>query len=91
MTKKPHKHRDLIIAWANGEKIQYYAHHEWANINYPSWDEDTEYRIKTEVIRYRVGLFKDGIEAAENTRQESNWQSTENFVKWLADWIEVEV
>jgi len=92
MPKKPHKHRDIIIAWADGENIQYKLCKKWIDVEWaPSWDEETEYRIKPEVIRYRVGLFKDGIEAAENTRQESNWQSTENFVKWLTDWIEVEV
>ena len=47
--RKPHKHKDLIIAWANGERIQYREppRTEWADcIRIPMWVETTEYRIK---------------------------------------------
>lgn len=44
----PHKHRDLIIAWANGAEIEFYSKicSGWSNIKNPCWSEDTQYRIK---------------------------------------------
>jgi hypothetical protein len=46
---KPHKHAELIKAWADGAIIQYYSHDdEWFDVikNSPSWKEDQKYRIK---------------------------------------------
>jgi hypothetical protein len=47
-TKRRHKHADMINAWANGEKIQYYCEYydTWLDNDDPTWDKDTEYRIK---------------------------------------------
>lgn len=50
---KPHVHRDLIIAWANGAEIQYKpdsmsAWHDWEESYCPAFGENTEYRIKPE-------------------------------------------
>lgn len=46
------KHYDLIIAWANGEDIQYRFDETevWEDVNNPSWYEDCEYRIKPKTI-----------------------------------------
>ena len=46
MTK--HIHADLIIAWANGAKIQfkYPSEEVWEDTNYPDWIEGMQYRIK---------------------------------------------
>ena len=43
-----HKHYDLIIAWAGGAEIEYYAERteKWFNADNPAWDLDTEYRVK---------------------------------------------
>jgi len=45
-----HKHADLIIAWANGAKIQLYHHSrgEWIDALDLSWLECTKYRVKPE-------------------------------------------
>ena len=45
-----HKHADLIIAWANGAKIQTYRllPDEWIDTFSPAWVEDSRYRIKPE-------------------------------------------
>ncbi len=44
---KHHKHRDLILAWADGAEIQYLGDRgNWINIETPSWVVNTEYRIK---------------------------------------------
>ena len=44
----PHKHRDLIIAWANGADIQYRSksHLAWINATDPQWLDSFIYRIK---------------------------------------------
>lgn len=47
---KPHKHAELIKAWADGAEIQAYnaAHDEWRDIDEhgPFWHPFTQYRIK---------------------------------------------
>lgn len=49
----PHKHRDVIIAWANGEEIEYRRDpsHQWSLIDDPSWVSDYEYRIKPKRVK----------------------------------------
>lgn len=46
----PRKHRDLIIAWANGAEIQAKREHGWVDCSAPVWDDDIEYRIKRKNI-----------------------------------------
>ena len=46
---KPHKHKDLIIAWANGAEIQLKnIKGNWVETSFPSWETFCEYRIKPE-------------------------------------------
>ena len=48
---KRHKHADVIIAWANGEEIEFRhsVSNEWEPEGYtPTWDYWSEYRIKPE-------------------------------------------
>ena len=50
---KPHKHRDLIIAWANGAIIEFKNFNgEWKEPSggqqHIGWGENVEYRIKPE-------------------------------------------
>lgn len=62
--KKPHKHAALIKAWADGATIQIRnTGHNWIDVigNRPHWDENTEYRIKPELIVLYYTLFSDGI------------------------------
>ena len=44
--KPPHKHRDLIIEWANGADIQVMYHGNWVDQFDPDWEDSWEYRIK---------------------------------------------
>jgi hypothetical protein len=49
--KTPHKHADVIKAWADGAEIEFYdtrfGEHRWKSCgNTPCWDERFEYRIK---------------------------------------------
>lgn len=44
---KPHKHAELIKAWADGETIEVLSDNEWYIILGPiNWEEDSQYRIK---------------------------------------------
>lgn len=50
--KTPHKHAELIKAWADGAQIQYksqlLAERGWVDDPHPSFDVDYEWRIKPE-------------------------------------------
>ena len=44
------KHYDLILAWADGAKIQFRESGgtDWYDVTTPSWGQHTNYRIKPE-------------------------------------------
>jgi len=46
-----HKHADTIIAWANGENIEYRwsDFDSWKQTKYPEWFDSTQYRIQEEI------------------------------------------
>jgi len=48
-----HKHYDVIVAWANGEEIEYRLgpNGYWISIVDPSWLHSTEYRIKPKKVK----------------------------------------
>jgi hypothetical protein len=60
----PHKHRDVIIAWVNGEQIESRLNNEceWGNNHNPSWNTDIEYRIKPKIVKLEgwVNVYKSG-------------------------------
>lgn len=69
--KQPHKHAELIHAWADGAEIEFKnGHGEWNPVhNPPIWSEYCEYRIKPEPkpdvvnmydLRLRIRLTFDG-------------------------------
>lgn len=66
IANKPHKHKDLIIAWANGAEIEYFndSTGSWQWTDEPYWSEDTQYRIKPEpnpdVVKY-MGVELDPL------------------------------
>jgi hypothetical protein len=45
---KPHKHAELIKAWADGAEIECRDCRVWYHAKDPRWQEDMEYRIKSE-------------------------------------------
>ncbi len=48
-TNKPHPHKDLIVAWANGAIIEVDEIGDgsnWEEVETPFWDINTNYRIK---------------------------------------------
>ena len=49
--KQPHKHAEVIKAWADGAEIQWfedYAWHDWVWSHAPAFMHHDEYRIKPE-------------------------------------------
>lgn len=54
---KPHKHAELIKAWADGAEIQYRrnAQDDWKSLQNPEWNGLVEYRIKPaeKVVRWQ--------------------------------------
>ena len=74
---KPRKHKDLIIAWANGAEIQYQNHHgQWMEASLPNWDEFTEYRIKPEpkpdIVRYVSHVHCNGDTYFSSLKKDMN-------------------
>ena len=46
---KPHKHAELIKAWADGAEIEYKnIRGGWGDVSHPCWFNHSEYRIKPE-------------------------------------------
>lgn len=61
---KPHKHAELIKAWADGHTIQYKHGYAWWDCDYPDWESDEEYRIKPEpkpAVTCYLDITKDDI------------------------------
>lgn len=44
----PHKHADIIKAWADGAEVEFRAReaYVWSSARYPNWNEALEYRVK---------------------------------------------
>ena len=92
--KTPRKHAELIKKWADDTsiKIQYESSPgRWFDASSPCWSEEYGYRIKTEVIRYRVALLIAGTITADDIEEEKDIESLSFFKEWITDWIEVEV
>lgn len=96
--RTPHKHAELIKAWADGAEIQIkitgFGSSTWVDAN-PAWNPDFDYRIKPKTIKYRQYLVRyDGGNIGVNTVMD--WEGYQpqmhyRFLKWLGDWQEIEV
>jgi hypothetical protein len=65
---KPHKHAELIKAWADGADIQCWdiAFQEWRNIAQPSWTDNLQYRIKLQPKIVKMYMHYDKITECVN-------------------------
>ena len=95
--KTPHKHAELIKAWAMGERIQCRGMTDgaWHDIEHPTWLEAVEYRIKPERW-YRVALFRPTpgrgpLELVFTDGGEELAPNAEGFIRWLTPRTEYEV
>lgn len=81
---KPHKHAEVIKAWADGKEIECYYNDQWMTCNTPLWGEGTEYRIKPEPKKVWVRIVK-----IYNRRLDTNytiaWYSTDEQTKTSKD------
>ena len=73
---KPHKHAELIKAWADGAVIErLWSDKHWLIDNQPMWEEWEEYRIKPEpkpdVVSYLIKDWKFD----EWNEHEQDWDS----------------
>jgi hypothetical protein len=95
-SKQPHKHAELIKRWADDPSliVEYKYEDKWLIEPSISWNENLEYRIKPEVIRYRNVLYQSGnyyYVCAENENSGGSGGGIGLFIKYLTDWIEVGV
>lgn len=93
---KPHKHCEVIKAWADGAQVQLLDCNTWRDVPSPSWNAEWQYRVKPKTIRYRVALINETDKRIETTTADTDEQakcieSWTTFIKWITDWIEVEV
>lgn len=101
---QPHKHAELIKAWADGAIIEHFrVGFGWDECSYntPCWSPETKYRIKPKTIRYRIFLWEPQCSLTTGKKivcicseQENQYEPREKwlgFTKWLGDWQEVEV
>jgi len=74
---KPHKHSEIIKAWADGAEIQMYRpeNDSWNYINNPSWFPSIQYRVKPEpkpdIVRY-VRAAPDFVASCNTKKEYSN-------------------
>lgn len=97
----PHKHAEVIKAWADGAEIQFKRivdpQRGWEDCvpNSPNWYSNYEYRVKPKMGRYRVALFNTGPAVLASSilgeRGMEFWEAQPYFIKWLTDWMEYEV
>lgn len=92
---KPHKHKDVIIAWANGAEIECRNpafSKEWEPVEFPTWSTNVEYRVKPkeETHSFRVALMHDTnvyfTTTADDKEQEEALQQDPWFIGWLGGW-----
>lgn len=57
----PHIHAEVIKAWADGAKIQWFNSliDHWSDIATPSWNIEFKYRIKPEPKKVQLRFFED--------------------------------
>lgn len=67
---QPKKHRDLIIAWANGAEVQLLIDESWVDIDVPSWLEKQEYRIKPKTVKQEgwINVYRDDHRVYESEK-----------------------
>jgi len=59
----PHKHADIIKAWADGSEIEVFNKNKgiWQRTSCPIWAEDFAYRVKPELTKQLYHDWMTGI------------------------------
>lgn len=96
----PHKWKDVIVAWSDGEAIQYKApcDTKWSPYSgsfavTPDFSNaKLEWRIKPVTVKYRLAMVEhNNLVLVRTESSEKDVQNSWGFVKWITDWLEVEV
>lgn len=95
---KPHKWAEIIKAWADGKPIQSKdikldVWSDWVTDTPPFWATNLEWRIKPSIYRYRMVLVKNRNTNTYwvTTTDDPTIESRDYFVRWLTDWVEIEL
>lgn len=99
LSTKPRNHAGMIHAWADGATIQGYAYEEgyWYDAGRPPYTPSGTYRVKPETILYKIACLYDYehtrhyISVAQNTSEGRELETAVGFIRWITDWIEVEI
>jgi hypothetical protein len=99
--RKPHKHAEVIKAWADGKVVQVQADDGlWLDIDKPEWVTGCAYRVKPELVkvRYRVAAMRGekhvfasicNVTHGPDPEQVERWPG---FMEWIhTEWQEVEI
>lgn len=85
-----HKHYELILAWAEGQEIEYKDGYStsWTTVTTPSWCVNTEYRIKKQIWEpkggtYRMGFTVHATPGIQRETEESANKSIKKIKKYL--------
>jgi len=72
---KPHKHAEVIKAWADGAEIEtfMYTTEEWRKTEEPLWLEDRQYRIKPQPVIKKMYMHYDAIEQRVHDNHDQVW------------------
>lgn len=90
---KPHKHCELIKAWADGATIEFFhpETRKWVVDHMPTWSLIVIYRIKPEPELRHVRLWMNsrGLISSISTKNKSNINDLD--YNWVSDWVEIEL
>lgn len=92
---QPHKHRDVIIAWANGAQIQFLDGGEWIDCHdhAPRWHEEMKYRIKPRIVKREGWVNVVGLNVASYiwpTKKEADQLAHKRIACIRIEWEEEE-
>ena len=90
---KPHKHAELIKAWADGAEIEIRRneHWDWVYANKPDWSEVYEYRIqpepKPDVVKYCLMEIDYGYDAKKfiEISADKNYGNLNKYIRIVWD------
>lgn len=93
------KHHDVAMKWVADDAAVLQANHgdsEWHETNTPSFIVGREYRIKPQVLRYRVAIMRNLNNTlypsiADSDLAAETLSGCHHFVKWAGDWRETEL
>lgn len=90
---KPHKHCELIKAWADGAVIEWFSisSREWQITLTPTWHEKDLYRIKPEPEKRYVRLYVDSDGRVMSVCIKCKSRLPDNDYNWMSNWVEVEL